>query len=68
MEEYRQSSAIERQLRRDEGVQGRFTNTKEELKEIRKSMLAILVYNRRQRLQERERTRPKPKSPPQGVR
>eukprot|EP00971_Amphidinium_carterae_P119973 2376335-Amphidinium_carterae.1 len=68
MEEHRQSSAIERQLRRDEGIQGRFTNTKEELKEIRKSMLAILVHHRRLRLHEREMTRPKPKAPPQGVR
>eukprot|EP00971_Amphidinium_carterae_P178855 3547391-Amphidinium_carterae.1 len=35
---------------------------------MRDSLLAITVHGRRQRLQERERTRPKPKAPPQGVR
>eukprot|EP00971_Amphidinium_carterae_P141496 2803618-Amphidinium_carterae.2 len=35
---------------------------------MRNSLLAITVAGRRQRLQERERTRPQPKAPPQGVR
>eukprot|EP00971_Amphidinium_carterae_P081869 1619530-Amphidinium_carterae.1 len=34
---------------------------------MRNALLGIIVSGRRQRLQERERTRPVPKQPPQGV-
>eukprot|EP00971_Amphidinium_carterae_P232695 4617890-Amphidinium_carterae.1 len=67
MEEYRHSASTERHQRRDERLQGRFRNTKEELVEMRNALIAIVVHRRRQRLEEREMTRPKPKAPP-GVR
>eukprot|EP00971_Amphidinium_carterae_P068698 1360186-Amphidinium_carterae.1 len=64
----RLQDAYDRQKRRDEGIQGSFRGTKKELEEMRNSLLFITVAGRRQRLQERERTKPKPKAPPQGVR
>eukprot|EP00971_Amphidinium_carterae_P033373 657199-Amphidinium_carterae.1 len=65
---HRLQDAFDRQARRDEGTQGYFRGTKKELEEMRDSLHAITVYGRRQRLEEREMTRPKPKAPPQGVR
>eukprot|EP00971_Amphidinium_carterae_P064961 1287210-Amphidinium_carterae.1 len=65
---HRLQEAFDRQKRRDEGTQGYFRGTKKELEEMRDSLLALTVYGRRLRLEERERTRPKPKAPPQGVR
>eukprot|EP00971_Amphidinium_carterae_P187955 3730634-Amphidinium_carterae.1 len=67
---HRQRQANDREIRRDQGGQIRFRGTKEELQEMRNSLLAITVSGRRQRLQERERTRPQPqpKAAPHGVR
>eukprot|EP00971_Amphidinium_carterae_P187954 3730633-Amphidinium_carterae.1 len=65
MEAYRGEQARDREIRRDNGEQIRFRGTKAELQEMRNSLLAITVSGHRQRLQERERTRPQPKA---GVR
>eukprot|EP00971_Amphidinium_carterae_P112286 2224089-Amphidinium_carterae.1 len=67
-EAYRWEQARDRQVRREEGAQTRFKGTKEELQRMRDALCDIIVTGRRQRLQERERTRPYPKAPPQGVR
>eukprot|EP00971_Amphidinium_carterae_P066412 1315106-Amphidinium_carterae.2 len=64
----RERHAHDREIRRDQGSEMRFKGTKEELEEMRNSLLAFTVAGRRQRLQERERTRPQPKAAPQGVR
>eukprot|EP00971_Amphidinium_carterae_P059830 1183571-Amphidinium_carterae.1 len=65
-EAYKWQEARDRQIRRDEERQTRFKGTKEELQRMRNALLDIIVAGRRQRLQERERTRPYPKAPPQG--
>eukprot|EP00971_Amphidinium_carterae_P159101 3154424-Amphidinium_carterae.1 len=50
------------------GLPERYAGNKEDLARTRSALLANTVAGRRQRLQERERTRPQPKAPPQGVR
>eukprot|EP00971_Amphidinium_carterae_P317198 6305988-Amphidinium_carterae.1 len=66
--EARLGVARDRQERREERKRGRFKGSLEELTTMREALLGIIVTGRRQRLQERERTRPYPKAPPQGVR
>eukprot|EP00971_Amphidinium_carterae_P259036 5140710-Amphidinium_carterae.2 len=58
----------EQSLRREKRKRGRFKGSLEELKTMRSALLSIIVTGRRQRLHERERTRPAPKAAPHGVR
>eukprot|EP00971_Amphidinium_carterae_P164879 3268551-Amphidinium_carterae.1 len=69
-EQPRQRQSQERKLRRaTRSGPVRFSGTKKELQRMRDALLDIIVARRRQRLQERERTRPAsmtaaPKAPP----
>eukprot|EP00971_Amphidinium_carterae_P351084 6491902-Amphidinium_carterae.1 len=59
---------VRRQQRRKAGLPERYQGNKEDLRRMRNALIALTVSGRRQRLQERERTRPQPKAAPQGVR